>query len=294
MSRRSSRREFLNLTGAGIAALAGGAWPRIARGRRRARRRSRRLQRQGLHGRFPRAEGGGVRGQGRPVHRRGKQRGHQGAHRQGNPDVRRPADDDRAGIHRLPQSRAGQRLALRGAGRQSLRGGVRDDLQHRRQTARESPRDTAGHLGGRLFLRRHQGEGQSPARTFTTSTRCRRTTRSWSIIAAATRRSTTARPSRWRTSTRTRPIRRAGPSTATPTATSTAGLPTGRRAAFNRAGKRQNFYRRQRLQRDRDGLAYISKQFVRYGVTSVHHEGGNLFALAAGAGARRPPAPGEL
>ena len=29
----------------------------------------------------------------------------------------------------------------------------------------------------------------------------------------------------------------------------------------------------------RDGLAYISKQFARYGVTSVHHEGGNLAAL---------------
>ena len=34
-----------------------------------------------------------------------------------------------------------------------------------------------------------------------------------------------------------------------------------------------------REQRNRDGLAYISKQFVRYGVTSVHHEGGDLFAL---------------
>jgi predicted amidohydrolase YtcJ len=32
-------------------------------------------------------------------------------------------------------------------------------------------------------------------------------------------------------------------------------------------------------QRDRDGLAYISKQFVRYGLTSVCHEGGDLFAL---------------
>ena len=27
-------------------------------------------------------------------------------------------------------------------------------------------------------------------------------------------------------------------------------------------------------QRDRDGTGYISKQFVRYGLTSVHHEGG--------------------
>jgi predicted amidohydrolase YtcJ len=50
-------------------------------------------------------------------------------------------------------------------------------------------------------------------------------------------------------------------------------------AALNRVGKRPAFTEEQRMQRDRDGLAYISKQFVRYGVTSVHHEGGNLTAL---------------
>lgn len=49
--------------------------------------------------------------------------------------------------------------------------------------------------------------------------------------------------------------------------------------ALNRAGKRPVFTEEQRMQRDRDGLAYISKQFVRYGVTSAHHEGGNLEAL---------------
>jgi predicted amidohydrolase YtcJ len=48
---------------------------------------------------------------------------------------------------------------------------------------------------------------------------------------------------------------------------------------FNKVGKRKTFSAEQTLQRDRDGLAYISKQFVRYGVTSVHHEDGNLFAL---------------
>jgi predicted amidohydrolase YtcJ len=32
-------------------------------------------------------------------------------------------------------------------------------------------------------------------------------------------------------------------------------------------------------QRARDGLAHISKQFVRYGLTSVHHQGGNLAAI---------------
>jgi predicted amidohydrolase YtcJ len=50
-------------------------------------------------------------------------------------------------------------------------------------------------------------------------------------------------------------------------------------AAFNRVGQRQTFTADQREQRNRDGLAYISKQFVRYGLTSVHHEGGDLFAL---------------
>src|SRR6266571_1619969 len=51
------------------------------------------------------------------------------------------------------------------------------------------------------------------------------------------------------------------------------------RTAFSRAGRRPAFSEEQKAQRDRDGLAYISKQFVRYGLTSVHHEGGNLSAL---------------
>jgi len=51
------------------------------------------------------------------------------------------------------------------------------------------------------------------------------------------------------------------------------------RAVFNRVGKRTTFTEAQTMERDRDGLAYISKQFARYGVTSVHHEGGNLEAL---------------
>jgi len=49
--------------------------------------------------------------------------------------------------------------------------------------------------------------------------------------------------------------------------------------AVNRVGNRPTFTAEQRQQRDRDGLAFISKQFVRYGLTSVHHEGGDLFAL---------------
>ncbi len=51
------------------------------------------------------------------------------------------------------------------------------------------------------------------------------------------------------------------------------------RDAFANVGRREAFTPEQKEQRDRDGLAYISKQFVRYGLTSVHHEEGNLFAL---------------
>jgi predicted amidohydrolase YtcJ len=51
------------------------------------------------------------------------------------------------------------------------------------------------------------------------------------------------------------------------------------RTALSRAGRRAAFTPDQIAQRDRDGLAHISKQFVRYGLTSVHHEGGDLSAL---------------
>jgi len=51
------------------------------------------------------------------------------------------------------------------------------------------------------------------------------------------------------------------------------------RSAFNGVGQRPTFTAEQRAQRERDGLAHISKQFVRYGLTSVHHEGGDLSAL---------------
>lgn len=47
----------------------------------------------------------------------------------------------------------------------------------------------------------------------------------------------------------------------------------------DKAGHRPVFTEQQTLERNRDGLAFISKQFVRYGLTSVHHEDGDLFAL---------------
>ena len=51
------------------------------------------------------------------------------------------------------------------------------------------------------------------------------------------------------------------------------------RGPFNRVGQRPVYTAEQMAQRERDGLSHISKQFVRYGLTSVHHEGGDLSAL---------------
>lgn len=51
------------------------------------------------------------------------------------------------------------------------------------------------------------------------------------------------------------------------------------RSVFAKVGQRPSFTAEEKARRDRDGLAHISKQFVRYGLTSVHHEGGDLAAL---------------
>jgi len=51
------------------------------------------------------------------------------------------------------------------------------------------------------------------------------------------------------------------------------------REVFNGVGRRATFTAQQTAQRSRDGIAHISKQFVRYGLTTVHHEGGDLSAL---------------
>jgi predicted amidohydrolase YtcJ len=48
---------------------------------------------------------------------------------------------------------------------------------------------------------------------------------------------------------------------------------------FNNVGTRPTFSAEQRAKRERDGVAHISKQFARYGLTSVHHEGGDLAAM---------------
>jgi predicted amidohydrolase YtcJ len=49
--------------------------------------------------------------------------------------------------------------------------------------------------------------------------------------------------------------------------------------AFRTIGRRETFTPEEAARRARDGQAFISKQFVRYGLTSVCHEGGDLGAI---------------
>ncbi|MEZ5288086.1 MAG: amidohydrolase [Vicinamibacterales bacterium] len=48
---------------------------------------------------------------------------------------------------------------------------------------------------------------------------------------------------------------------------------------LRKIGNRPTYSAAELEQRGRDGIAHISKQFARYGLTSVHHEGGNLAAI---------------
>jgi len=46
-----------------------------------------------------------------------------------------------------------------------------------------------------------------------------------------------------------------------------------------KVGKRPDYSETEKLRRAKAGLAHLSRQFARYGLTSVHHEGGNFSAL---------------
>ncbi|MBB6226060.1 hypothetical protein FHS79_000211 [Polymorphobacter multimanifer] len=52
-------------------------------------------------------------------------------------------------------------------------------------------------------------------------------------------------------------------------------------AAFAKVGTRPVFTPAQIAERSRAGMAHISKQFVRYGLTGVHHQGGDMAAIQA-------------
>ena len=161
-----------------------------------------------------------------------------------------------------------------------VRGRVRHHRQHHRQAAREGPPDAAGHVGRRVLLRRHQGQGQAraersrPRRGLARASGRRPASRRPHVVlqqqgardggrhqehAESARRH--LRPRRARRAQRTRDRSRA--------------------ERVQQRRQRQTFTAEQSEQRGRDGLAHISKQFVRYGLTSVHHEGGDLSALQA-------------
>ncbi len=48
---------------------------------------------------------------------------------------------------------------------------------------------------------------------------------------------------------------------------------------LNAVGARVAYSAAEREKRERDGVAHISKEFARYGLTTVHHEGGDLAAM---------------
>jgi hypothetical protein len=48
---------------------------------------------------------------------------------------------------------------------------------------------------------------------------------------------------------------------------------------FGGVGIRPTLTATEQAKRERDGIAHISREFVRYGLTSVHHEGGDLAAI---------------
>jgi predicted amidohydrolase YtcJ len=51
------------------------------------------------------------------------------------------------------------------------------------------------------------------------------------------------------------------------------------RSVFNGVGRRPTLSPEENARRERDGIAHLSKEFARYGLTSVHHEGGDLAAI---------------
>ncbi len=66
-----------------------------------------------------------------------------------------------------------------------------------------------------------------------------------------------------------------------------------RARVFDKVGNRPKLTPEERERRGRDGIAYISKQFARYGLTSVHHQGGT-WRDPGSACARRAAAPRQL
>ena len=200
--------------------------------------------------------------------------------RQGHADLRRQADDDRARVHRLPQSRARQRrCSTRSSSAIPSRSSSSPSPASSRSSARRRSETPPGTWVEGYFFDDTKVKDKRAAQR----SRPRPGVEGPSGRGASSRRPHVVLQQQGARDgghqQEARPIRPAEPSTATPTANSTAALPTGRAACSTTSASGPASPRSRSVQRDRDGLAYISKQFVRYGLTSVHHEGGDLFAL---------------
>ena len=134
--------------------------------------------------------------------------------------------------------------ALRGPRRQPLRGRIRHHRQHRRQTAGASPRTRRPAPGSRAISSTTPRSRTNASSTSTTSTRFRRDTRGRSPPRRPHLVSTTARRSKWRTSTRTRPNPAGGTYRQRRQRRAQRPRHRSRAQSFDKVGKRPIFHRR--------------------------------------------------
>ena len=283
MGERRTRRGFMGLTGTAIAGVcAGSVASRRSTGRgirRRRRRRSRRLQREGLHGRLRACRAP------RPSRCKGGRFIAVGS----NADIKALVGKDTQtfdarqmtvvpGFIDCHNHAGGDVAALRSARRQSVRGRVRHHRQHHRQAAREGAADAA-----RTWVEGYFFDD--------TKVKDKRELNVHDLDQVSTEHPVVVRHRGGHTSFyNSKALEMAGVTKDTPNPPGgtfdrdATGELNGRvtdraRDVFNDVGQRPTFTPAQREQRGRDGIAHISKQFVRYGLTSVHHEGGDLAAL---------------
>ena len=172
----------------------------------------------------------------------------------------------------------GDDAALRGARRQSVRGRVRHHRQHHREAAGEGRQTAAGHVGRGLLPRRHEAQGQAPAQRH-------------DLDQVSTEHPVVVRHRGGHTSFyNTKALEMAKVTKDTPNPPGgtfdrdASGELNGRvtdraRGVFNSVGSGRRSRRSSARSASATGIAHISKQFARYGLTSVHHEGGDLAAI---------------
>ena len=134
-------------------------------------------------------------------------------------------------------------------------------------------------MGRGLLPRRHQAERQALRSPCATSTRCRPSIRSWCITAAGTPSFYNSKAFELAKVTKDTPNPPGGTFDRDANGKLNGRVTDLARNVFADVGTRPTFTPKQRATRERDGIAHISKQFVRYGLTSVHHQGGDLAAI---------------